>query len=503
MRTTLVVLTAATLFLALSGFDCASTEMTTAKLAIQKKDFQKAEEFLRKEVGARPQNSEAWMMLGELYEQQGKYGEMNEAYDKAIVATQPSLTPSQKTNIHAKRYNAWLENYNGALGLYNDAIQKSDRSLYQQALQRLDAAERIRPDYAENLYLRATIYRAMEDAARETETYRKYIDALRHDVETGMKAGLALGMTPAQVETKLGKATSQQMSDTNGGFMYYQPNDLYVYFTGFDRSGSNRVEGWKYFTDASTPDLIRQAPYLIRSAPYYTLGVDAYYAGEKDRARYNQALDYLQLVQRLDMQQEKVGQVIADIYSRTGRTAEAKSSFEQSIRDNPNDPALYINYGTLLVNLKDYDGAIENFRKVLSLSKEGEEKHQTALFNLGAVYKNWGAALQDSLNKLAKGKMSNAQIEVYSAKLRESAKYFEEYRKSYGGTDYIVLVELGNLYLVLGDESKFNESLKGLEGLEAANSGNYEYWEALSRLYVIKGDTKKADTALKRADALK
>src|SRR5690606_5861980 len=106
---------------------------------------------------------------------------------------------------------------------------------------------------------------------------------------------------------------------------------------------------------------------------------------------------YLQMVQAFDLQQEKVGQVIADIYAKTNRSDEARRSFEENIRQNPNDPALYINYGTLLVNLKEYQSAVDNFKKVLTLTKDNEERHLTALFNLGAVYKNWGAHLQDSI----------------------------------------------------------------------------------------------------------
>src|SRR5438034_4811024 len=49
-----------------------------------------------------------------------------------------------------------------------------------------------------------------------------------------------------------------------------------------------------------------------------------------------------------------------------------------------------------------------------------------ALYDLGAVYKNWGAALQDSIRKVSNSKPSVAQTEVYQRPLRESIRYFEQ-----------------------------------------------------------------------------
>ena len=204
------------------------------------------------------------------------------------------------------------------------------------------------------------------------------------------------------------------------------------------------------------------------------------------------------MVERLDPQQEGVGPVIADIYVRSNRTGEAKTAYEENIRQNPNDAGLRINYGTLLVNLKDYSGAIEQFKKAVDLTQNSDEKHQTALFDLGAVYKNWGADLQ----KNAGDKATKAQIDEYSGKLRESLKYFDQLRAIQGGQDFRLLSEMANLYLVLGQDADFTRTLGSLESLKGANDESSEYWSVMSRLYTIKGDGKKAQDALDRADAL-
>ncbi|HVZ38325.1 MAG TPA: tetratricopeptide repeat protein [Candidatus Kapabacteria bacterium] len=488
MRITLVALFAATVFMALSGFECASTEMTTAKVALQQKDYAKAEASLKKEVAARPQNGQAWFMLGEIYKNEEKGKEMVDAYDKALAATDPALKPAEKETVYANRYNAWQDAYNAALN-------KLNAHEYQAALTKLDAAQAIRPDAADNLFLRAAVYRDMKNEDLETKANRDYISVVDQDAQRGVAAGLSLGMSRSQVEGKMGKPF-KSLSDSTGGYGFYRDNELYVYY-----DGSGKVIGWRYYNGTSVPDLIREVPTELRSGPYYTLGVDSYYAGEKDRSRYDEALKYLQFVQRLDPSQEKVGQVIADIYGRTGRTDEAKRSFEASIRQNPNEPSLYINYGTLLVNMKDYEGAIQNFNKVLALTRSGDDKHSTALFNLGAAYKNWGADLQ----KAAGDKPSKAQLDAITGKLRESAKNFEQLRADNGGSDYVVLSELANLYLVLGEKSKFESALGDLERLKDKSdvASDPYYWQAMSRLYVIKGDTKKSEEAMKRSEDLR
>jgi tetratricopeptide (TPR) repeat protein len=475
--------------MALTGFDCASTEMTTAKVAIKSRDFAKAEESLKKEVAARPQNSEAWFILGDLYNQQERYTEMVNAYAKAR-AGQPPLSADNLTKIAIDDYNAWLSKYNEAQKNYSSKA-------YDMALRNIDTAIMLRPDYADNVLLRGLVYREQQNTAEENRAYARYIELVTPDVEAGMQAGLALGMTRAQVEAKLGKPTREKISDSTGGYAYYEPKNLSVYYVAAKTGEAPTVNGWRFFKGATT-DLQKQIEWSIRSAPYYTLGVDAYREGENNKARFDDALKYLQVVERLDPQQEGVGPVIADIYVRSSRTGEAKTAYEENLRANPNDAGLRINYGTLLVNLNNYSGAIEQFKKAVDLTQNGDEKHQTALFDLGAVYKNWGADLQTA----AGDKATKAQIDEYRDKLRESLKYFDQLRAIQGGKDFRLLGEMANLYLVLDQSADFNRTLASLESLKGDNGESSEYWNTMSRLYVVKGDIKKSQDAADKADVL-
>jgi len=489
MRKTFVALSVVTLFMALTGFDCASTEMTTAKVAMQSKDYKKAEEYLKKETAARPQNGEAWVLLGDLYNQQERYVDMANAYDKALAA-QPPITGDNMAKVAIDRYNAWLSKYNSAQKNY---AAKS----YDQALRDLDTAVMLRPEYADNVLLRGLVYRETSNKAEENRAYNRYIELVRSDVDAGLQAGLKLGMTRDQVEAKLGKATNQKINDASGGFAYYEPKNLAVYYAVQGAGEAPKVNGWRYFSGPTT-DIQREMEWAIRSAPYYTLGVEAYQEGETNKQRYDDALRYLQTVERLDLGQEGIGPVIADIYVRSNRTGEAKSSFEENLRQNPNDAGLRINYGTLLVNMKDYSGAIEQFQNAATMTQPSDEKHQTALFDLGAVYKNWGAELQSKYGD----KPTKAQIDEYSGKLRESLKYFEQLRTIQGGKDFRLLSEMANLYMVLDQTADLDRTVSALEGLKTTNAESSEYWNVLSRLYVVMGKAKPAEEAAAKADAL-
>jgi len=69
--------------LALMGFQCSSAEMTSAKLYIQRKEFQNAEAQLLKEVAKNPKNEEAWYMIGQIRAELKNYRGMKDAFVEA------------------------------------------------------------------------------------------------------------------------------------------------------------------------------------------------------------------------------------------------------------------------------------------------------------------------------------------------------------------------------------------------------------------------------------
>jgi len=505
MRRSVLLFPLAALFLALSGFDCggASSQMTTAKLAAQRRDYPAAAAALEKEVELRPNNGLAWFTLAEVYDELERPVDALRAIERARTATEPKLTAVQLEDTYIRQFNLWRNTYNRAL----DAYRKTDMT---RALAILDTAIIVGPDYAENLYFKGTIYDDMKadaggrgaDAeaasmdARRLRTYEDYVKAVGPMVEMGTKLGLALQMSPASVEAKLGKPTRSDVSDTMGGFYYYQSQNLYVYFAPATTERGLAVEGWKVF-DAAIPERLRSAPVLLRADPYAVLGMSA-----QSAKKHDDALRYLQTLSRLDPNRAGVSAAITQIYLDTKRIDQAIASIREEINANPKDARPHIDLGNLYFGAERFGDASKSFENVLALGLPATDDNvRIALFNLGAVYKNWGAKVQDSIKKVSGGKPTKAQTDAYMAPLRESVKYFERYRST-NASEFQVLVELGNLYDVLGDTPNRDRMITALEGLASSNASNRDYWRSMSRLYALLGDAKKAEAADKRADTL-
>jgi predicted Zn-dependent protease len=489
MRRSVLFLPVVALFLALTGFDCGGTssQVTTAKVAIQRNDYPAAVEALKKELAAHPENGTAWLMLAESYERLGQRVESMHALEKARTANAPKITGVQLEDTYVRQYNLWRDTY-------NEALSAARNKAFDRALAILDTAELL-SDNPENLYFRATLYEDSNDAASALKTYEEYITRITPSVTLGEKLGLSLGMSQSSVVAKLGKPAKTDI-DSLGGYMFFEPRNLYVYFAPAASSRGSVVEGWRVY-EATFPEKLREAPALLRADPYAIVGTQA-----QAKADYDNALKYLQALSRLDPNREGVSAAITQIYIDTKRTDEAIATIRAEIAANAKDPRPYLDLGNLYFGSERFRDAADAFNKVLDLNLANDDQYlHTALFNLGAVYKNWGAKLQDSIRRVSGGKPTKAQNEAYFAPLRESAKYFARYHTMMP-SDFSALVELANVYEVLGDVAQRDEAVRALEGLASVNMDKREYWRAMSRLYAILGDEKKATDADKRAESL-
>ncbi|RMD49728.1 MAG: hypothetical protein D6830_04320, partial [Ignavibacteria bacterium] len=96
------------------AFQCQSTEMTSAKLYIQQKNYPKAKESLLKEVKKNPKSDEGYYLLGWLYGEEGNYAEMLKAFDNSLSISKKFEKQIEET----KRYH-WAQNFNKGVGFFN------------------------------------------------------------------------------------------------------------------------------------------------------------------------------------------------------------------------------------------------------------------------------------------------------------------------------------------------------------------------------------------------
>lgn len=153
-------------YFATTGFQCGSAETTSAKLYMQQKQWEKAEQSLLKEIGKNDQNGEAWFLLGQVRLEMKKYNEMNEAYTRALA-----LGDAHKDDISRNRLAVWAMMYNEGVGLYNQG--RDSAGYYDKAIDRFSTAIAMEPDSTGTYYVRALAYYAqgaLPTAATDLET---------------------------------------------------------------------------------------------------------------------------------------------------------------------------------------------------------------------------------------------------------------------------------------------------------------------------------------------
>ncbi len=84
----------------------------------------------------------------------------------------------------------------------------------------------------------------------------------------------------------------------------------------------------------------------------------------------------------IDAQSPQPRELLATLYVQTGRLADARAVFEELVTLRPKDANCRVNFGTLLLQLKDYPAAITELQRALELDPQQPQ----ALNNLARLY---------------------------------------------------------------------------------------------------------------------
>ncbi|MCZ6775377.1 MAG: tetratricopeptide repeat protein [Ignavibacteria bacterium] len=152
----LVILLLVAVYFSITGFQCGSAELTTAKLAMQQQQWDKAEVSLMNEVAKNQQNEEAWYLLGQVRLEMKNYQGMNEAYTKALA-----LSDDHRKEIGNNRLAVWGDLYNDGIASYNKG--KDDPSNYDKAIESFGTALSLVPDSASTYYVLALAHYTKKD----------------------------------------------------------------------------------------------------------------------------------------------------------------------------------------------------------------------------------------------------------------------------------------------------------------------------------------------------
>jgi len=236
--------------------------------------------------------------------------------------------------------------------------------------------------------------------------------------------------------------------------------------------------------------------YAINIRPIVNLSY--LYYGSKAFDKAVEMIEYSLSINPID---DELASLKIQIYDEQGKSDEVLKSLAISVEKNPNNKFFLEQYARVLARQKQYDIAIVNYEKALSI----DPNFENAVFNIGACYVNKAVDIIDEENKKIDANSKYKPDETrYFPLLNKAADYFTQYRSNPVNKDNLgVLQQLSDIYLITRQNDKFKKMITDLEAAEPANLTNVAYYEYMGKVYAKQGMKEKADKSFQMADTLK
>ena len=156
-KTNYLVVIALFTALIFSGFQCSSTELTSAKLYMQQKNYDKALSTLQKEVAKNPGSDEGWVLLGSVYGELGKFDSLIFAYDKSL-----SISNKYESEIKQSKMYYWASSFNAGVTYFQRGNKTTDKDsakvFYDKSIDAFTTGTKLEPDSADTFKNLAFVY---------------------------------------------------------------------------------------------------------------------------------------------------------------------------------------------------------------------------------------------------------------------------------------------------------------------------------------------------------
>ena len=157
------------------GYQCGSTEITSAKLYIQQKNWAKAIDVLQKEITKNPNSDEGYYLLGYVNGEQTDFEAMVENYDKSLAISQ-----NFAKNIDDSRKYFWAQAFNRGVNYYQRGVKSTDADsaevYYNKSIADFKSALNIEPDSTDTYKNLAFVYLSKGDNVAAIDPLQKLID---------------------------------------------------------------------------------------------------------------------------------------------------------------------------------------------------------------------------------------------------------------------------------------------------------------------------------------
>ncbi len=451
------------------GFQCTSSEMTTARVAKKNKDFEKAITNYEKELSKNPSNVEAMYELAEIYFYEAQntrsITKLQEYVDLVIKAKSTPVDSKSRVNLKNYEsiiYNAWLMSYNSGVGILQEMDKSSTSNeekkiLGEQGITTLKNAIQLQPDNPDNYSVIGSIYESMNQKKEAISSYNKYNELLSKEINLFKSKGLTIGMTPNEFTKILGKPIEtydyKQLlqpgkQDTISYYKYKIDGEpLYIFTKHNPNAKKTGIMGWRFTEDIT--------PYSFDITPTFELANLAF--DEKD---YNTSLKYINEIKQLDPTNQFANRFMVQIFDAQGNPELAMKSMEKFTLEQPNNPDYKAQYGDILLRNKRYLEATAQYEAALKIRPNDNNTKKV----LGSAYKNYAVELQKAeFDKLEKDAKYEINESTYLPMLNKSKAAFEDVLKDPEfANDYAIYLELADIYAATKDDAKFKQTLDKL-----------------------------------------
>lgn len=442
------------------GFQCSSKNLTTAKVAYTNKDYPKALDYLQKEVQVNPNNAEAYALMADIYKEQEKW---DLAAQNAKKSLELAKTEELKIRQNALIQQIWIECYNKGINVFN-SYTGSNKEVLDESVKYFDIGIDLRPHILDFYRFKGMISEYKGDTVKGMEHYAEYVRRMEPEIDIATQKGFHLDMPRDKFLLTIGEKpinTINKMTeayDTNFVDIFkINEKELYV-FSIADDNGNKLLKYWDYDPSSSIPNEEKTMQFAFNLDAFGALG--QYYYGKKD---FEKSFKYIDLITRLQPNNTEAQRSKLALYQEMGKTDVAMTEAINLTKSDPNNKSTWAQLGDLQQNMKNYDEAIKSYETALKIDPE----YDVVLRNIASAYKNKASIIQrQQQDKADKDKAYQPNSNEYFPLLQTSADYFKKALNTERfGTNYLVLGELGNIYMVLGQQAELLRIARTLEGI--------------------------------------
>lgn len=467
-----------------TGFQCASPEMSTARVAKQGGDLEKALTYYEKALAKDPNNSDAMYEEAQVYLKKATSGDPQaifkateltvKAKDIASKAVKKSATAAKNEQTE---YDVWVYAFNFGTQMLNQLDQAGDNkaALGAKAVELFEGCAKINPTNPDNFTRLGITYEMLDDNDKAAESFAKYNNYLKKEIDFVTSKNMHVGQNPNDVIEILGKPEKTYMcsqyldprvktaQDTMNILFYKVDGEKFAVYTRYNsKTNVTGVTGWRF----NPTTLYQTNPFDFDVTATAELAKVAF-----DKKDYDKAAAEVQTLKALDPTNVSANQFLIQILEAQGSPEKAVAALEKLVKENPNDPVYRAQYGDILNRQKNYDGAITQYEAAINNYEnnyKGSDKK--ARINeikriLGSTYKNKAVAIQSAeFDKHDKDANYKINTDAYLPVLSKSKSIFEDLTKEKEfSNNYIILLELADIYIATNESDKLTSTLTKLD----------------------------------------